>query len=223
MNNINAIFIFLMLLLVIAGIINKKDFKNEIISIGVLGTFVGILIALNNFDVSDIEKSLPQILEGMKIAFVTSVAGMGLSILLSIIYKLNSKKELNYLEQMLRNQQQIIEQHNKEIEILQNFTSNNTDEFVKGLSKLIENFNSDMVEQFGENFAKLDKSVEKMVVWQENYKKQLELLEEEIKKLTSSYNQLTENSANIVKQMQESVDVIKESLSLNIRRANERF
>jgi methyl-accepting chemotaxis protein len=223
MNNINAMFIFLMLLLVIAGIINKKDFKNEIISIGVLGTFVGILIALNNFDVSDIEKSLPQILEGMKIAFVTSVAGMGLSILLSIIYKLNSKKELNYLEQMLRNQQQIIEQHNKEIEILQNFTSNNTDEFVKGLSKLIENFNSDMVEQFGENFAKLDKSVEKMVVWQENYKKQLELLEEEIKKLTSSYNQLTENSANIVKQMQESVDVIKESLSLNIRRANERF
>jgi len=212
-----------MLLLVIAGIINKKDFKNEIISIGVLGTFVGILIALNNFDVSNIEKSLPQILEGMKIAFVTSVVGMGLSILLSIIYKLNSNKELNYLEQMLQNQQQIIEQHNKEIEILQNFASNNTDEFVKGLSKLIENFNSDMVEQFGENFAKLDKSVEKMVVWQDNYKKQLELLEEEIDKLTSSYNQLTENSANIVKQMQESVDVIKESLSLNIRRANERF
>jgi len=223
MNNTNALFIFLMLLLVIAGIINKKDFKNEIISIGVLGTFVGILIALNNFDVSNIEKSLPQILEGMKIAFVTSVVGMGLSILLSIIYKLNSNKELNYLEQMLQNQQQIIEQHNKEIEILQNFASNNTDEFVKGLSKLIENFNSDMVEQFGENFAKLDKSVEKMVVWQDNYKKQLELLEEEIDKLTSSYNQLTENSANIVKQMQESVDVIKESLSLNIRRANERF
>jgi len=213
-----------MLLLVIIGIINKKDFRNEIISIGILGTFVGILIALNNFDVSEIEKSLPQILEGMKIAFVTSVVGMGLSILLSIIYKLkNSKKELNYLEQMLQNQQQMIEQHNKEIEILQNFASNNTDEFVKGLSKLIENFNSDMVEQFGENFAKLDKSVEKMVIWQENYKKQLELLEEEIKKLASYYNQLGENSANIVKQMQESVDVIKESLSLNIRRVNERF
>ena len=55
-------------------------------TIGVLGTFVGIFIGLVNFDVGNIDKSVPLFLEGMKIAFVTSILGMGSAVFLRVTY-----------------------------------------------------------------------------------------------------------------------------------------
>jgi hypothetical protein len=45
-------------------------------SIGVLGTFYGIFVGLQDFDVSNIDRSVPILLEGMKTAFLTSLIGM---------------------------------------------------------------------------------------------------------------------------------------------------
>ncbi len=58
------------------------DMKSVIVSVGVLGTFIGIFIGLYNFDTSNIEGSVPMLLEGLKFAFVTSIGGMTFSILL---------------------------------------------------------------------------------------------------------------------------------------------
>ena len=55
-------------------------------TIGVLGTFVGIFIGLVNFDVGNIDKSVPLFLEGMKVAFVTSILGMGSAVFLRVTY-----------------------------------------------------------------------------------------------------------------------------------------
>src|SRR5690554_1149518 len=52
-------------------------------SLGILGTFVGIVIGLLGFDATDIDSSIAPLLEGLKTAFTSSLAGM----LLSIIYK----------------------------------------------------------------------------------------------------------------------------------------
>ncbi|RLA73712.1 MAG: hypothetical protein DRG78_22085 [Epsilonproteobacteria bacterium] len=64
-----------------------KDYKSIIVSIGVLGTFTGIIIGLWHFDTTSIKDSVPQLLEGLKTAFITSVAGMFLSIVLSMVQK----------------------------------------------------------------------------------------------------------------------------------------
>ena len=61
------------------------DYKNIIVSIGVLGTFLGIVLGLWNFDTGDIEASVPQLLDGLKFAFITSVIAMSVSIFLSVI------------------------------------------------------------------------------------------------------------------------------------------
>ncbi|WP_349616550.1 MotA/TolQ/ExbB proton channel family protein [Azotobacter salinestris] len=45
-------------------------------SLGILGTFVGIMIGLMGFDANDIDKSIPGLLDGLKTAFVTSIVGM---------------------------------------------------------------------------------------------------------------------------------------------------
>ncbi len=50
--------------------------------IGVLGTFGGIAWGLLNFDAQNIEASVPELLEGLKFAFLTSIVGILLSILL---------------------------------------------------------------------------------------------------------------------------------------------
>ena len=64
-----------------------KDFKSIIMSTGVLGTFVGIFVGLLEFDTAHLESSVPLLLDGLKTAFYTSILGMGLAILLSIIQK----------------------------------------------------------------------------------------------------------------------------------------
>ncbi|MCY4514390.1 MAG: hypothetical protein OXC69_04545 [Candidatus Tectomicrobia bacterium] len=51
-------------------------------TLGVLGTFTGIYFGLLDFDVSNIDDSVPQLLGGLKIAFVTSICGMIAMILL---------------------------------------------------------------------------------------------------------------------------------------------
>lgn len=51
---------------------------------GIFGTFVGIFIGLLAFQVTDIEGSVPRLLEGLKTAFLTSIAGMLAGIILKI-------------------------------------------------------------------------------------------------------------------------------------------
>lgn len=57
-------------------------------SFGVLGTFIGITMGLIAFDTTNIDESIPKLLDGLKTAFYTSLAGMGSSILLQQIISL---------------------------------------------------------------------------------------------------------------------------------------
>ena len=57
-------------------------------SLGILGTFVGILIGLLAFDTSNIDKSIPNLLEGLKTAFVTSIVGMSFTVFFNGISRL---------------------------------------------------------------------------------------------------------------------------------------
>lgn len=85
---VNLFFIVLIFILAFIDIRMNKDLKSQIISVGVLGTFVGIFIGLQGFDPSDIINSVNQILVGLKTAFLTSIVGMSVATLLSIYQKL---------------------------------------------------------------------------------------------------------------------------------------
>lgn len=63
-------------------------------AIGVLGTFVGILIGLLGFDVADLSQSVPRLLDGMKTAFVTSVFGMGSGIVVKIVSEVGGRRDV---------------------------------------------------------------------------------------------------------------------------------
>lgn len=52
-------------------------------SLGILGTFAGIIIGLLDFDTKNIQESIGPLLDGLKTAFITSLVGM----LFSIVFK----------------------------------------------------------------------------------------------------------------------------------------
>ena len=58
---------------------------NLLTSVGILGTFAGIVIGLMAFDPSDIDHSISLLLDGLKTAFITSLAGMGSSIVFKVL------------------------------------------------------------------------------------------------------------------------------------------
>lgn len=49
---------------------------------GILGTFIGIVIGLLHFDTTNIDESVPQLLDGLRFAFITSIIGMGFSLII---------------------------------------------------------------------------------------------------------------------------------------------
>ena len=106
---------------------NHQDYKSIIVSIGVLGTFVGIFIGLYGFDTTSIKDSVPILLEGLKTAFITSIIGMFLSIFLSAIQKSSGQGELE-------DELQVLSSINKQLGSLS--ILDNIDEKLKNLDTL---------------------------------------------------------------------------------------
>ncbi|MCV6608729.1 MAG: hypothetical protein OIF32_10985, partial [Campylobacterales bacterium] len=90
---VNMTFVVIIFILLIIDVKTGKDLKSQIVSVGVLGTFVGIFIGLQGFNPSDIINSVNDILVGLKTAFFTSIVGMSVATVLSIVEKLREKPE----------------------------------------------------------------------------------------------------------------------------------
>ncbi|WP_447895516.1 hypothetical protein [Vreelandella sp. GE22] len=58
---------------------------NLLTSLGMLGTFIGIVIGLLHFDSADIQGSIPLLLDGLKTAFMTSLFGMALAMVYKVV------------------------------------------------------------------------------------------------------------------------------------------
>jgi uncharacterized protein YaaR (DUF327 family) len=99
-SGISDAFIGFILLLAIASVIFTYTDKfprfsaatpNALTSLGILGTFAGIVVGLMGFDPLNIDGSIQGLLEGLKTAFLTSLVGMGCSLGFKLI--IGFKKE----------------------------------------------------------------------------------------------------------------------------------
>ena len=90
---INILFVIIIFVLGFLDQKTGKDLKSQIVSVGVLGTFVGIFIGLQAFDPNDITNSVNDILVGLKTAFFTSIVGMSVSTTLSLIQKFTGERD----------------------------------------------------------------------------------------------------------------------------------
>ena len=204
-NPINIIFFLFMTQQFITELLSyssKKDYsdrKSIIVSIGIFGTFLGIFIGLINFNTFDIKGSVPELLNGLKIAFFTSVMGMGYSVVLSVIQKGKRKigddsSEIETLQSIARGVDNLKKSFD---EALKELSKSATEEIIEALNQVITDFNTNLKEQFGENFKQLNESVKNLLIWQENYKIHIEDVEEKIETLIQSQEKTEETIKNI--------------------------
>ena len=115
-----------------------------------LGTFGGIMYGLWIFNVEQIDLSIPQLLEGLKTAFLTSIAGMLASLLLKLtpaIYGM--KKEEEHQEEFTDKQL---------FELLENIEKNTKSTDANELIQVIKQSN----ERLGDNFQALNANLLKI-------------------------------------------------------------
>jgi len=256
---------------------------NLLTSLGILGTFSGIVIGLLDFDPKNIDGSIEVLLAGLKTAFMTSLVGMASSIIVKSITTITfrSKKEddteLNEIgpedihaaivaqhkysqeqtEAMVDLKQSIVGEGDKtivsQLTLLRSDTNDNakqsnqslssindtmgkihaqqeeqaikfeqfkdrlwiqlqdfadvlsksaTEQVIEALKQVIVEFNDKLTEQFGDNFKRLDESVKKLVIWQDNYKTQLSEMTEQYKLGVTSITQTESSVASISEQAQ---------------------
>lgn len=98
-------------------------------TLGIFGTFIGIFFGLLGFDVNNITASVPQLLGGLKTAFLTSIAGMTAGLILKeypkfygIVVKNDDGQELATVETMVKhlagiekNQLEIFQKENQQL------------------------------------------------------------------------------------------------------------
>ena len=177
---------------------NKQALIGILPALGMVGTFIGIVYSLYSVDFSNIQKATPQLLNGMWIAFITSIIGTGSSILIRMNL-VDSESELpesatiNTIADLLTtgNEETISLKEtiiNKNDELITEFKSfaekqaeNNTNALIDALKEVMRDFNAKINEQFGDNFKQLNEAVGRLLTWQENYYSQIELISENIK------------------------------------------
>lgn len=209
---------------------------------GILGCFLGIALALLEFDTKDITHSVPSLLEGIKTAFWASVTGiMGA---LYIRFRHHSTKEpipqdpnlvksaslddvvssMNALRAGLVGDEQgtlltqfkLLRQENKDqqTELLLSFNKfaehmveNNQKAIVEALRQVIADFNQKLTEQFGDNFKQLNSAVEKLVLWQQQYKEELNSIKDTQLQAASDFRSASESLAITVQRAERFAEI----------------
>ena len=126
-----------------------------LISIGVLGTFMGIVAGLLEFDVNNIDTSMPTLLDGLKTAFVTSLVGMLASILFRVLVISGAFDKKHEVEPVIITINDLYDVMTDQVEILKKLTTHFCDgEFsMMGQFKLMRSEHSDNQRRSEKYFA----------------------------------------------------------------------
>jgi len=183
---------------------STRNYKNEIVSLGVLGTFIGIAIGLYHFDVTDIKDSMPLLLDGLKTAFITSGVGIFFSIILSIYKPAKSSKSetLDALEMVVKD-----------------FNKNLTTQFGDNFKQLNESVKAMIIWQnnYKTQIVKSEESLNNIL----SQLQKIEVLKEsEQKNIEAMIQNLKESSNSVKVSLRDTTDIVKEQMQLLLREAN---
>ena len=160
---------------------SNKSIRSSILAIGIFGTFLGIFIGLQDFDPSPskIDNSVFHLIEGLKLAFFTSLLGMGASIILTLIARF-SESDINKKEE-----EDEIKRH---FAFLENI-NRNIENMVVHISKLEKDFS---------NFIHKSQQTQDLSIIQEVVN-ELKAINEKIIDTKSVYNLVEETKQSVEK------------------------
>jgi len=161
------------------GNIDPRKLAYGSTSLGVFLTFVGIWHGLIGFDVLNTEESIPILLEGLKVAFGSSICGLGSSLFINLFFV--SSKEPD--ERSLDNIEDLLVDLNTSFE---NFSINLAEANIDALNTSIENMVASLEmginTETHETIAKFKDSIDMLQAWQKKYVKEIEVVTEAMDK-----------------------------------------
>jgi biopolymer transport protein ExbB/TolQ len=207
MSNIITVTIATFILILFFKSFGKRNYKNEMVSLGVLGTFLGIAIGLYHFDVTNIKESMPLLLEGLKTAFITSGVGIFFSIFASI-KKPKNKKKSEALEALET--------------VVAEFNNNLTKQFGDNFKQLNESVKSMIVWQdsYKSQITKSEESLARVI----SQLQKIEILKEnEQKNIQELIKNLSQSSKEVKISLEDTTSIVKDQMQLLLREANRRL
>ncbi len=214
---ITAVFCAGMMWLLVHDLMFHKYCASWYPTIGMLGTFVGIFIGLQGLDISDfatIVDNLSNLLDGLKLAFITSIVGVGLSGFRKIldyigVNKIDTDVQETSLIELLSNGSnaslaisentaqfkggdiagQIAALQAEFKQFSERAAENMGNQFANALGNIATDLNTKISEQFGGNLAKFADSVDVLVEWQKQNKADMDSYIDQLKAYADTYNE----------------------------------
>lgn len=210
-----------------------------LVMLGVFGTFLGILIGLLDFDVTNINASVPLLLDGLKVAFTTSVVGIFFALVFQVItifFPLPAakgddipaaihetlKEQRDLLKESIEEQVAIRRGQEKLITEFREFERKIAENLIKALEDVTRKFDVILQNLVGESFKKLAEAVNQLVEWQENYKQYIEKTQQQLSEIVTSLEASktaletirthTEAIPNSVKQLEDILKAVNNAL-----------
>lgn len=201
---------FTVIIVLLMVILFLRHFRNDktaptaltmLATLGLLGTFIGVFIGLLGFDTTDIHGSIPQLLEGLKVAFFSSIAGLVLSMLLRyrMLWQVRSQnlpERADPMEQSLWRLEAAlcgkdaaipaalemlhcdIQETNKTLTRFTSSMAESSAEAIKNMvEEVIQKFSTGISDQLGGTFKQFNQGVGQLITWQEQYKNDLEAMQ----------------------------------------------
>ncbi len=232
-NNLQLISVVILAIVFAAGFLNLNSGNKfwqsfsanapaYLTSLGIFFTFVGIFIALLAFNVEDINRSIPRLLEGLQVAFLSSVAGIGGSVIYRVLRpirqnaieadEVSAGEILNELINLNKGSESIKEAlvgegdaslstqmgklRNDFRDFAEKVSEDGSKALIEALEEVMRDFNAKINEQFGDNFKQLNEAVSALLEWQKEHKQQVE------------------NLTEIFRETQKGIDLVKSNIEL---------
>ena len=162
-----------------------------VLSLAILGTFTGVLFGLFGLDFKDDTlgvESTRQLIDGLRIAFGTSVYGLGINLFLKTLFLLNRRTDIfteeeKTVDDLFNELQGLGKSFDKFVGDLGDKT---VDKLMEAIQKVMDGFNEKINDRLGEDFDRLAQAVHDLKNWQENYRVHVETQTEHMKNAEDS-------------------------------------
>lgn len=172
--------------------------------LGILGTFLGLTMGMSSFsgnDIFTISDNIAPLLDGMKVAFHTSVYGIFFSLVFTFVYRslmADAYEKLSYFLSVFREyaaptasntdenmSAMLIYQANmaSALKSIMELMRGNAAEQTKGVERIVQQFINRMSDSMGSDFEKLGTSLNQACAMQETYARNFQRLEESTRQL----------------------------------------
>jgi hypothetical protein len=158
---------------------NKRLFESYATNLsigGVLGTFIGITYGLLSFDSDNLDTSVPQLLDGLKFAFITSIAGMSASWLVNkcVNQRYDSLGVSDMTTAALNLSKSVAELkasiENNNTKVLETTMQQIANTFKEEMGKVSAELSGLMKKLIDKNFEELNSSISNLNAWQQENK-----------------------------------------------------